>query len=188
MRCNKCGSTIRDDITLCPKCGNNIDEERIEEILDSNSISIPKIFMAVIIVLLIIISIYYIIVGLRNDLTVVGSWKCTDYTENINTKNSDIYYFKLDFNKDNSFRQYSIKNTKNTFDIFGTYSEELENKTTDDTYGYLDIYMATKSITRNGVTDTSEVTNHYEFGILKNKKSALVINTQSYSAYYCERD
>lgn len=52
MKCNKCGSTIQDDITLCPNCGNNIDEERIEEILDSNQISIPKIIMAVILVLL----------------------------------------------------------------------------------------------------------------------------------------
>lgn len=188
MKCNKCGSTIQDDITLCPNCGNNIDEERIEEILDSNQISIPKIIMAVILVLLFIISIYYIIVGLRNDLTVLGSWKCTDYTENIDTKNKDIYYFKLDFNDDNSFRQYSMGNTKNSFDIFGTYSEEIENKSNNDMYGYLDVYLATKSITRNGVTDKSEVTNHYEFGILENKKSAIVINTQSYSAYYCERD
>ena len=188
MKCNKCGSTIQDDITLCPNCGNNIDEERIEEILDSNQISIPKIIMAVILVLLFIISIYYIIVGLRNDLTVLGSWKCTDYTENIDTKNKDIYYFKLDFNDDNSFRQYSMGNTKNSFDIFGTYSEEIENKSNNDMYGYLDVYLATKSINRNGVTDKSEVTNHYEFGILGNKKSAIVINTQSYSAYYCERD
>lgn len=188
MRCSKCGSTIQDDITLCPKCGNNIDEDKIEEILTSNEISIPKICMAVILVLLFIISIYYIVVGLRNDLTVVGSWKCTDYVENIKTNDNDIYYFKLDFNEDNSFRQYSIKDTKNSFDISGTYSEKVEDKTTNEMYGYLDIYLATKSITRNGVTDNKEVTNHYEFGILKNKKSALVINTQSYSAYYCERD
>lgn len=188
MRCSKCGSTIQDDITLCPKCGNNIDEEKIEKILESNSISIPKICMAVILVLLFIISIYYIIVGLRNDLTVIGSWKCADYVENINIKNKDIYYFKLDFNEDNSFRQYSIKNTNNSFDINGVYSEKVEDKTTDEMYGYLDIYLATKSITRNGVTNNSEVTNHYEFGLFQNKKAALVINTQSYSAYYCIRD
>lgn len=187
MKCGKCGSTIQDDITLCPKCGNNIDEERIEEIINTNSISIPMIFMAVILVLLLVVSIYYLIVGLRNDLTVVGSWKCSDYTENFNAKDNNNYYFKLDFNKDKSFRQYSIK-SNNTFDIFGNYSEEIENKATDDMYGYLDIYLATKSITRNGITDNNEVTNHYEFGILKNKKAALVINTKSYSAYYCERD
>ena len=45
-----------------------------------------------------------------------------------------------------------------------------------------------KTITKNGVTSDSEITNHYEFCLMKNRKNALVINTQSYSVYYCERD
>lgn len=189
MKCSRCGNTINDDITQCPNCGNNFDEEKIDELLESNKeISISKIIMAVILVLLFVVSIYYIIVGLRNDLTVVGKWKCADYSENINTKDKNIYYFNLEFLDNNSFKQYSLNNSNNSFEINGIYSEEISDKYSEDMYGYLDVYLGTKTITKNGVTSDSEITNHYEFCLMKNRKNALVINTQSYSVYYCERD
>lgn len=189
MRCGKCGSVINNDYTMCSNCGNNLDEDRIEQILDDNKdLSISKILMVVIIVLLLIVSIYYIIVGLHNDLTVVGKWKCADYSEDINPSDDDIYYFYFEFKEDNSFKQYNINKDKNDFLVTGAYSEELLEKTSEDMYGFLDVYLGIKSTTKNGVTDNKEITSHYEFDILKNRSSALVINTQNYSAYYCERD
>lgn len=188
MKCDKCKKIIHEDVTYCPFCGNNLDVQKINKILASGrEISISKIIMSVVIVLMIVVSIYYMITGLHNELTVLGNWRCADYTSNLDVKDKNNYYFDFIFEEDGSFKQFSLNNSKVSFEIIGNYSESLNDKTSEETSGYLDVYLGVKSVTKDGVTEDVDVTSHYDVGILSNKSSALIINTQNYSAYYCER-
>ena len=190
MKCDVCGITLQDDYVYCPSCGNNLEEQKVDTIINGNKqISVLRILLITIMIVILVISFYYLGIGINSDLTIVGNWKCADYDNNISIDDESIYYFNMYFNKDGIFSQDSLSNSKTSFSISGTYNEKISSSNMiDDSYrGYLDVYMTTNKVIRNGVSEDVNSTNHYDFRIHKSNNSAIVINSQSYSVYLCKR-
>lgn len=188
MKCVKCRSEIPDDINYCPICGFNITEQKIDEIVEiDKKLSIPKIVMGVVFVLFIVVSGYYLIVGVNSDLTVQGRWLCADYTTNMDIEDDSLYYYEFIFDNSNRFRQRSLDNSNNQFDVVGTYSSDLTEEAGNGIRAYLDVYITTSRIEENGIVNDSSMTSLYKFGMYKNNVNALVTNTQSNLVYFCKR-
>ena len=186
MKCINCGNEILENDMYCPSCGVSVVNQKLHNI-NKNDISIPKIIMGVILILFSIVSIYYLFTGINSDITPKGSWKCGNYTESISIDDDSIYYFEMDIRKDGTFSQYSLSNANNQFNIKGTYEYEISSKQADNVVGYFDLYLSIYSVTQNGNTPKVDSTSHYEFGILSNKKNALVINMENNFVYICKR-
>ena len=186
MKCNVCGNTLQEDDKYCPNCGNNINNQKIETILDNEKKpNIFKMIFSIILISFIIISIYYLIVNLNDNLTVVGDWKCADYTSQVTLSDDNDYYFNLSFLEDGTFNQKIIDSPDY---VRGIYNESMSDKMVRGVRGYLNVYITSNSSFKDGILSNSNETTRYEFGILTDDEYALVINTKNYNAYLCKRN
>ena len=189
MKCYKCKNEVQDDINYCPICGFNLAEQKINEIVNiDKKMTVSKIVMGVVFTLFIVVCSYYLIIGMNSDLTVQGRWICADYVEKMNINNDGLYYYEFVFDKNMQFQQKSLDNSSKEFDIIGKYTFDLTENADVGIRAYLDVYLTTSRIEKEGVVDYNSQTSLYKFGMYKNGTNALVINTQSNSVYFCKRD
>ena len=188
MKCAKCKTNVDDGSLLCSVCGNDLMEQKFQLIINGKKkFGIAKNLFYGLIAIFCLVSFYYMLFGFDDYITVVGNWKCANYADNIDIDDASIYYFSMTFNDDKSYSQVSFSDSTNSFSITGSYVEEKNGKFSANLKGYVDVYMVTESVIKNGKVDSSAYKTHYLIGISKDNNKAIVSDIQNDLSYVCRK-
>ncbi|MBQ8132217.1 MAG: zinc ribbon domain-containing protein [Bacilli bacterium] len=186
MKCKKCGTLVQEEVITCPNCGENLNDQVINSVINSeNRFQIKTFALAAFFVMILTLVTYSLFFTM--NITVIGTWKCADYETDIDISKDLNTYFEIEFRKDNSFRYDTNDSAKSDLHMVGSYSVEDKSKANDSRYlGIQQVYYVPSTIVRNGEKSVSKNTSNYEFDFL-DKNIVLMIDTQNSSSYICKK-
>lgn len=186
MKCNKCGVALQEDVLICPNCGNNINDQKIENVIHSEQkFQITRFSLAAFFIMIGCLVVYSVFFTM--SISVEGTWKCADYDSDFDVNEDLNYYFEMEFKKDYSFRYDTYDNAAYDNHMKGTYSIEDHSRANDSRYlGIQQVYYIPSEIVRNGEKSISKSTSSFEFDFIE-KNLALVIDLKNSSSYVCKK-